>query len=205
MAAVTPPPGVGSHRTSSRRVDTPSGLSSWLLCPAPPVSTPTRPGLPARGVPRSRGATTCPPLPRSSVSTTRPTSRAPGDHPGGWSDSQVSSNRPSVGRVARGSPPATPPYVPGSRPGIVSEGPACHRVVRFRGAETRSAPLPLSDAFSRLGLAPPTDLTGKPLRASLWFSFSRPPDLPEVPGSGRDPAPPVTRPRAPHASAVERA
>jgi len=60
-------------------------------------------------------------LPDCGISSTRPTQPSTGHHSGRRSPSQVSDALRPIGHVARGSyPPGRTPYVPGSRPGIVS-------------------------------------------------------------------------------------
>ncbi len=102
-----------------------------------------------------------------------------GHHTGRRRPSQISDGRPPIGPVASGRYPAGPtPYVPGSRPGIVSTR------GRFQRAESRSARLSLGVRRSQSGTGPERD-DWQALAGLSWLSFSRPSDLPRVPDSGQ--------------------
>ena len=135
---------------------------------------------------------------------------SPGDRPGTGgttagrrAPSQVSVERPSASHVARDEPRIRW-CAAGSPAGTV-----CGRAVntplgRFRGAEYRSAPLPVHQISSHFGLASLGGTDRQALAGLSWLSFSRSPDLPEIPGPGHGPVPSVARSGAPHAGAVER-
>ena len=74
-----------------------------VLCPAPPVSTPTTPSLPCKDDDQLPPAPTQATLPDYGVSITSPTRRGTGDQPGTHSSSRVSHRLRNVGHVARGS------------------------------------------------------------------------------------------------------
>jgi hypothetical protein len=77
--------------------------------------------LPCSMLARLASAPTCGTLPDCGISNTRPTRPGTGYHSGRRSPSQVSDALRPIGHVARRChPPGRSPYVPGSRPSIVS-------------------------------------------------------------------------------------
>jgi len=141
--------------------------------------------------------------PRLGFSSTRETftpgtgSTTSGRH----SPSQLSDDLRPADHVPRGRyPSGLAPYVPGSRLGIVS----AKIPWRFRGTEHRSIPLPAGAGFSQFGAVFGWThwqaLVVGPFVVELFVVGS----LPRTPGVVCHPVPPVTRPRTPHASQVER-
>src|SRR5262249_24989243 len=121
--------------------------------------------------------------------------RAPDYQSGSPSRSQVSLRLHRVGHVASGC------YATG----IVSDVLCCRTAIvsaellrRFQGSEEGSVPLPNDTRFSQFGTVSHTTSRQAVSRLS-WLSYSRPPDLPEVPDSDQESVLPVTRPGAPHA------
>ena len=110
------------------------------VCPAPPVSTPTHPGLPCPECARLPPSPTRPPLPGlQRFKHPADIRRAPGDHPDNWKPSQVSHRRRPAGHVARGLTPGPEWHVPRSRAGIVSGRLAASD---FGGPKREASPYP---------------------------------------------------------------
>ncbi len=107
------------------------------------------------------------------------------------SPSQVSDPLLLTAHVARGCyPSGLAPYVPSSRPGIVSARP--RPAHDFWGPNTEASPYPSAQGFRRFGIVFGKDYWQALWRLS-WLSFSPSGFVARSPGTVRCPVPPVAR------------
>jgi hypothetical protein len=117
-------------------------------------------------------------------SQSRPRPRT-GNHPGSRSPSQVSDALSQTGHVARRCyPPGQAPYVPGSRPSIVSAATAQRAGSDFGGQNVETPPYPSVRGSSQFGtVSGPSHSQALP--GLSWLSYSRPSHFSKVPDSGQ--------------------